>query len=74
MMTCEKVLEGLWEYLDRELDKDGQLDVQKHLDLCRSCFSRMEFEKLLREQMRLKTNHICPDKLRKKIHDIIELY
>jgi anti-sigma factor (TIGR02949 family) len=74
MTSCEKVVQGIWEFLDHEMTADTLADVRKHLDLCRSCFSRVEFEELLRKHCREKTNRCCPDKLKLKIQQIIELY
>jgi len=74
MMSCEKVVQGIWEFLDQEMTPASLADVQKHLDLCRTCFSRIEFEKVLRVNLRTKTNHGCPEQLKLKIQKIIELY
>jgi anti-sigma factor (TIGR02949 family) len=74
MMSCEKVVQSVWEFLDRDMTPDTIAELQKHLDLCRSCFSRVEFEIALRENCRSKTNHTCPEKLKLRIRQIIELY
>jgi len=74
MQSCEKVIQSIWEFLDRELDATGLAELQKHLVLCRSCFTRVEFERALRDNCKTKTAHICPDKLKLKIRQIIELY
>ena len=74
MLSCEKVIEGLWEYLDREMDSNGTVIIERHLELCRRCFSRIEFERLLREHLKTRTDHLCPEKLKKRIQGLIELY
>ena len=74
MSSCEKVIQTLWQYLDHEIGSADVIDIERHLELCRSCFSRIEFEKVLREQMRIKTHHTCPDKLRKRIESLIEKF
>jgi hypothetical protein len=35
-MRCD--FEKLWQYLDKKLDLDGQLEVLEHLDDCETCF------------------------------------
>jgi anti-sigma factor (TIGR02949 family) len=50
-MTCEEALRRLAEYLDGELGPDAGGEVQRHLDVCRSCFSRAEFERKLRQRV-----------------------
>lgn len=74
MHSCEQVIQSIWDYLDRETDKANLAEIQKHLDLCRGCFSRVEFEKILREKMQKATHHMCPDKLKQKIRDLVDRY
>lgn len=74
MSSCKDVLDKLWDYIDGECDKATVESMKKHLDLCRSCFSQIEFENLLRDQLRKKTNHCCPDKLKEKIKNLIKNY
>lgn len=49
---CEEALKHLLTYLDRELGEGQSRRVAHHLSICRSCFSRGEFEKRLKEQLR----------------------
>jgi len=47
-INCEEALRRLAEYLDAELHGEPQREMEQHLELCRSCFSRAEFEKRLK--------------------------
>lgn len=49
---CEEALERLAEYLDRELDAAQAAALERHLEKCRSCYSRREFERRLRARIR----------------------
>lgn len=51
VLTCEQAIRLLVEYLDDELDAGRRGDLEHHLDICRSCYSRREFEKGLKEQV-----------------------
>ena len=51
VLTCEEALRFLAAYLDGELQGTGEQDVQDHLARCRSCFSRAEFEKQLKQRV-----------------------
>lgn len=51
-MNCEQVVEHLWPFLDGELDVATSDDLRQHLDECRQCFSRVEFERRLRTMVR----------------------
>jgi mycothiol system anti-sigma-R factor len=69
---CKGVLDNLFLYLDQEMEGKDALEIKAHIELCRSCFDRIEFEKVLRIHIREQTNHLCPDKLKAKIQKIIE--
>ena len=47
-IDCEEALRRLFEYIDAELAGERQREVDHHLERCRSCFSRVEFEKRLK--------------------------
>ena len=49
---CEEALTHLLEYLDRELGMVKHREVEHHLDICRGCFSRAEFEQRLKARLR----------------------
>jgi anti-sigma factor (TIGR02949 family) len=42
----------MYEYIDRELTDQDREEMALHLHTCQSCFSRVEFEKLLKEKVR----------------------
>lgn len=51
-IDCEEALRRLAAYLDRELESAEAAEVERHLERCRSCFSRAEFRRRLRERVR----------------------
>ncbi len=51
-MNCEQVIEHLWPFLDGELDGETSADLTRHLDECRRCFSRAEFERRVKTMIR----------------------
>lgn len=50
-VDCEQVVRLLLAYLDGEVSENERGEVDRHLALCRSCFSRAEFEKRLRSHL-----------------------
>ena len=50
-ISCEQALRLLAEHLDGELSDLEHHDVRHHLDTCRSCYSRGEFETRLRVEL-----------------------
>ena len=65
VIDCEEALRRLFEYLDAELHGESQREMDQHLERCRSCFSRVEFEK------RLKT--YTAEACREPVHSDLEL-
>lgn len=51
-IDCEEAVRLLATYLDRELDPAHNAEVERHLETCRSCYSRAEFERRLKERVR----------------------
>jgi anti-sigma factor (TIGR02949 family) len=49
---CEEAIRRLAAYLDGELVTADAGEVEVHLERCRSCFSRAEFERRLKERVR----------------------
>ena len=52
VMTCEEAMRSLAAYLDDELAVGEQQSVRRHLEVCRGCYSRAEFERRLKFELR----------------------
>jgi len=50
-IDCEQALKQIFEFIDHELRTDDREAMQRHLHTCKSCFSRVEFERLLKEKV-----------------------
>jgi anti-sigma factor (TIGR02949 family) len=50
-IDCEQALKQIFEFIDHELREGDHEAMQRHLHACKSCFSRMEFERLLKEKV-----------------------
>jgi anti-sigma factor (TIGR02949 family) len=48
---CEEAIRRLAEYLDGELSDREDAEVERHLETCRSCWSRAEFEQRIRSRL-----------------------
>lgn len=71
-ISCEEVIKELFAYLDREVDEALGERIEHHLERCRDCFSRAEFERKLRERLRERTEARAPDRLRRRIQQAIK--
>jgi len=50
-IDCEQALRKLFDFIDHELDDDERDAMQHHLGACRSCFSRADFERRLKDKL-----------------------
>lgn len=70
---CEEVLNHLYEYVNRhDLTPDLDKQIHDHLDLCRGCFTRFEFEQRLLERLKKAGDCCCPKSLIKKIKALVK--
>jgi anti-sigma factor (TIGR02949 family) len=73
-IDCETVIDRLFEFLDRELDEAARHDLEQHLQTCRGCFSRAEFERRLRARVAQAAEAEAPQRLRRRISLLTACY
>lgn len=73
-IPCEEVIEHIFAFLDEELDDETTERIEAHLQRCRDCFTRAEFEKHLRARVRDAAAAKAPDTLHRRIRDIIDSF
>lgn len=71
-LSCEEVIEMLFAYLDREVGDELTDRIEQHLESCRDCFSRVEFEKRLRAKVRASGEVQAPARLHKRIKIMLD--
>jgi mycothiol system anti-sigma-R factor len=71
-MNCEQVLERVLEFIDRELSTDEHAQLEHHLQSCRSCYSRVEFERRLKSRLTDLPHEEAPASLQEKISGLIK--
>jgi mycothiol system anti-sigma-R factor len=73
-MNCKEALEKIYEFLDKDISVPLS-EIEKHLDWCRHCWDRFEFEKRLIERLK-KSCHKepCSETLRSRINALLEKY
>jgi len=75
MITCEEAAQQLYEYLDGELSPGDYSKIKLHLELCRNCCHRFDFEEILRSLIRSKArSEKLPAHLKESILKEIEGY
>lgn len=73
-LSCEEVIEHIFDYLDGELDQATQGRIERHLETCRDCFSRAEFEELLRRKIRAAGSQKAPERLQRRIREMLDRF
>jgi anti-sigma factor (TIGR02949 family) len=73
-ITCEEVIAHLLAYLDDEIDAKKRSYIERHLEECRACFSRAEFEKALRAKVRQLGDKEAPATLRQRVRALLNQF
>lgn len=71
-LGCEEVIERLFDFLDHRLDGGQDDAIHRHLERCRECFSRAEFERRLRERVAEAGTEQAPERLRRRIRTVLD--
>lgn len=53
-MNCQEALKNLYEFIDKDLDKATEAEIQTHLEHCNGCLAKFEAERLFKEMLRAK--------------------
>jgi len=70
-IDCEEALKRLFEFIDHELHGHRHEEMEDHLSRCRSCYSRLEFEKKLHYHLKSAVERKAPQELQSKIKSLI---
>lgn len=73
-ISCEEVIAHLFAYLDDEIDPEKRAYIESHLEECRACFSRAEFEKALRAKVKQLGDKEAPAKLRQRVRGVLDQF
>lgn len=52
MINCKDAVSRLWAYLDRNLGRVEEQELEEHLGLCRHCCGELEFAKQVRDLLK----------------------
>lgn len=73
-IDCDEVVAQLLPFLDGEIEGERRRRFERHLEECRSCCSRAEFELALRRRVRELAALPPPPSLRERIARIIDQF
>jgi anti-sigma factor (TIGR02949 family) len=73
-LTCEEVLKHLFAYIDKELDVATSAEIDRHLEQCRGCFSRADFERKLKDKLAESGSIEAPERVRSRVKALIDKF
>ncbi len=71
-ISCDDVLTHLVEYLNGEVDEAKQGEIDRHLKTCRECYSRADFERVLKTRIKNANADAVPDSLKNRIDGLLK--
>jgi hypothetical protein len=73
-ISCEEALKRVFDYIDDHLQGQSRAELEHHLKMCRHCFDRVEFEKLLKSRLSKLKVEAHSETLRKRIDALLEQF
>lgn len=71
-ISCDDVLAHLVEFLNGEVDEKKKAEIDLHLETCRSCYSRADFERVLKKRLQDANTQDVPDRLKNRINRLLD--
>lgn len=73
MINCKEAVARLWAYLDRNLGRVEEQELEAHLGLCRHCCGEVEFAKQIRGLLRRPGGEVeIPPEARLKLEAVLK--
>jgi anti-sigma factor (TIGR02949 family) len=73
-IDCAQALKRMFELIDRELSDEDREAVERHLQACRSCLSRAEFERALKSKVEALSQSDVPSKTLDRITALMQQF
>jgi mycothiol system anti-sigma-R factor len=64
---CEKALENLYLFIDREIDTASEAEIRTHIDECTSCLTEYDLERVVKSLVSRSCSEVAPEPLREKV-------
>jgi len=71
MIACRDAVERLWRYLDRNLERKQEEELEQHLGLCRHCCGELEFSKQVRAKLAGSSENTLSSTGRERLEDFV---
>ena len=71
-IDCEQALRQIFEFIDRELGESDHEAMHRHLETCKSCFSRVEFERKLKAKLGDLREEKATEQMSERVKDLLK--
>lgn len=71
MIDCKQAVQRLWGYLDKNLERAHEEELEHHLGLCRHCCGELEFAKQIRDRL---AAGVAADKVEAPVRERLERF
>ena len=72
IISCREAVSRIFELLDGMIKRSQKQELDEHLDTCRDCCNRLEFEKLLKEKLMQLSVTKTPKRLSRRIEKLLK--
>lgn len=73
-ISCEEAIRHIFSYIDDHLQGRKLIELEHHLETCRHCFDRIEFEKLLKSRLGQLKLSAGSENLRQRINTLLDQF
>ena len=73
-LECDEAIRLVLEYLDDELKSHDHDALEAHIHKCRSCYTRVEFEKRLKGMVQDAPEVEAPESLKERIRKLTDQF
>jgi predicted anti-sigma-YlaC factor YlaD len=67
MINCSEAVRNLWDYVESNLEKEDQENIDEHLAFCRKCCGEVDFAQELRVVMQEASRPHVPEAVSKRL-------
>lgn len=71
-IDCEQALRQVFDFIDRELGEADHDAMHRHLETCKSCFSRVEFERKLKAKLGALREEKATEPMSKRVKELLK--
>lgn len=72
MINCAEAVRKLWDYVENELGRGDQEDIEEHLAFCRRCCGEVDFAQELRAVMQYAARPQVPDEVSERLEGYLD--